>query len=148
MNPMLKLAYDYGCNRALQECGLTKIARRDPDPEDISPEALAAIGAVPFIGAPASAVAAGYYAPRGRIMSRVGHNLAGGMLGSGLGSVAGGMGGAGLGALLAAVQDEDTEEYSGKGALIGAILGGIGGGAYGRHAGQERSQGWDARAER
>ena len=148
MNPMLKLAYDYGCNQALQECGLAKTASSRGETDDISPEALAAIGAIPLVGTPASAVAAGYYAPRGRILSRVGHNVAGGLLGTGLGSVAGGMGGAGLGALIAAIQDEDSDEYVGKGALLGAILGGVGGGAYGRHAGQLRSQGWDGEKAR
>ena len=152
MNPMLKIAYDLGCRKAVQDLGLTKTSAH---PDDISPEALAALGLIPVSGPLISGVAAGYHAPRGRIMSRVGHNVGGGLLGTVGGSLGGGVGGAGLGAglgaMLALAGDEDVGEYAGKGgvygALAGSILGGLGGGAYGRYAGQQRSQGWDGIAD-
>lgn len=145
---MLKIAYDAGCDRALQECGLAKTSVDHSNSEDISPEALAAIGAIPVVGGIASPIAAGYYAPRGRILSRVGHNIAGGMLGGLSGAAAGGVGGVGLGALIAHLQDKDPAEYERNGLFLGALLGGVSGGAYGRYAGQQRSQDWDSRAER
>ena len=110
MNPMLKVAYDYGCQKCLADLGLTKKAVLGDEWDE--------------------AGLVGENVPEGRLGSRLGHSLAG----SALGMLGGGAAGVGANALLAALSKGELHIPH---ALLG---GAVGGSLYGGYEGREISR--------
>ena len=118
MNPMLKVAYDYGCRKCLADVGLIKTSTLADDWDE--------------------AGLIGENVPDGRLGSRLGHSMAG----SALGVLGGGAAGIGADALLAAItKGKHHIPHAGIG---GAVLGG----AYGGYKGREVSRDNDSILDR
>lgn len=112
---MLKHAYEFGVQLALQDAGLTKTAGDD---SAWVPGAMSYLP-IPFAGPIGGAITA----PEGKGWAGFGGSLLGQMAGIPVGAVAGGAGGATLGALIGALA-----RRPGAGAQIGGLLGaGLGG---------------------